>query len=650
MPRSPLDAPTTAQLALRLSAPVAGVLAMVSLAAFQVDRVAAAETAYLALAAGAVLAAAAGLAPRSGATSAVGTALAVAAVWLLPAGPGRGAVALTVAAGTLAVAAMAAAASLGRRGPEASRAFLASGPAVAMAVGLQALLRGGELLGSASILRTAIVFVAFPVVGAAAVLALARLQGRRRALLVAAAVLALGPGLRPATLTALVALVAGPVALGRGSGRGGDRAEAWLRRPAARLAALALLAAPFAWDPRAAAAAAAAGLALGLAPGPEHGEEPDPRRPAGLLAARVLGGSWAPAAVGAAALALAAVAPGGSPSPGFLPSWSQSLELAALVPLAVPSLALAGGRRWGIALASLALALAAGRAVAVEGALAAPGALAACALPERRELRRPAWAAQAAWSGSLLALAALLGAYPWLRTDPLVAVFERLRVPVTWWGALVVMSGGALLVALVDLVRERARDRVRARGGPSEPPLWSGGPAPTIVTTVALVFALLIAGLPVAGSPLLGDEALVLDRAHPEWTGTLPRAARARGGLGATVVLDSALANAAGLPRGTPVATVRLRSPRGPERVWTLRLGVETGEWAAGRPDLAPARAASPEPWLSWVAADGVFFGRRYRAVHRLEVPPEASRLEVTLRPDLPPEVALTLFHLEVRP
>jgi len=117
-----------------------------------------------------------------------------------------------------------------------------------------------------------------------------------------------------------------------------------------------------------------------------------------------------------------------------------------------------------------------------------------------------------------------------------------------------------------------------------------------------------------------------------------------------TVVLDSALANAAGLPRGTPVATLRLKSPRGADRVWTLRLGEETGEWAAGRPDLAPARAASPDPWLSWVAADGVFFGRRYRAVHRLQSPPRANLLEVALRPDLPPEVALTLFHLEIRP
>jgi len=616
MPRSPLDSPTTAHLALRLSAPFAGVLAMVSLAVFQVDRMAAAETAYLALAAGAVLVAAAGIASRSGAYGWLGTALVAAAVWALPAGPARGAVALTLAAGTLAVAAF------GRRGPDPVRELLAPGTAVALAVGLQALLRGGELLVIGSTARTAIVFVAFPVAGAAAVIALGQLQGRPRALLSAAAVLALGPGFRPATLTALVALLAAPVVLGRV----GDRGPAWASRPASRLAALILLAAPFAWDPRAAGVATAAGLALAFAPGPETPRETGSARP--------LRGSWVPALVGALALGATMLAPGRGAA--------ESLELAALVPLAVPLLALAGGRRWGVALAALALALAAGRAVTVEGALGAPGALAAFALPASPASWRPAVTVQAAWSCALLALAALLGAYPWVRTNPLPAAFRLLRLPVTWWSALAVMAAAALLVAAAGLARRRGGE------SPSgEPPRWRPALAGA---TAALVFALLIAGLPAAGSPLLADEALVLDRQHPEWTSRLPSSAQAAGRRAAAVVLDSALANAAGLARGTPVATVRLRTPRGADRVWTLRLGEETGEWAAGRPDLASTRAASPEPWISWIAADGVFFGRRYRSVHRLETPVRASGVEVTLRPDLPPEVALTLFHLELRP
>lgn len=615
MLRSPLDSPTTAHLALRLGAPVAGVLAMASLAAYQVDPLAAAETAYLALAAGAVLVAAAGVAPRSGACAWLGTALVVTVVWALPAGAARGAAALALAAATLTLAAF------GRRGPEPARALLAPGPAVALAVGLQALLRGGELLGSGSLLRTAVVFVAFPAAGAAALIVLGRLRGPGRALLAGAAVLALGPGFRPATLTALAALAAGPVLLAKVDAR--DRT--WAGRPAARLAALALLAAPFAWAPRAAGVAAAAGFALGLAPGPEA-EAGGRGFAAGLRA------GWASALVGAAALALAALAPGRGPA--------ESLGLAALVPLAVPALALAGGRRWGVALAALALALAAGRAVAVDGALAAPGALAAFALPEPRGGWRPAipLRVQAAWSCALLGLAALLGAYPWLRPDPLAAALGLLGLPVTWWSALAVMAAAALLVVAASVAYGPA-------GSPER-----GRTEPLAALTAGLVFALLIAGLPAAGSPLLAGQALVLDREHPGWSVAVPASGRAAGSRSLTLVLDSALANAAGLPRGTPVATVRLRSRRGPDRVRTLRLGEETGEWAADRPDLAGRAAAAPAPWLSWVAAEGRYFGRRYRAVVRLVPAGKPEILEVALRPDLPPDVALTLFQVEARP
>ncbi len=625
MPRSPLDSPTTAHLALRSGAPVAGVLAMLSLAAWQRDPMAAAETAYLALAAGAVLVAAAGVAPRSGAHGGLGAALVVTAVWALPAGPARGAAALALAAGTLAVAAF------GRRGPAPARELLAPRAAVALAIGLQALLRGGDLLGTGSLLRTAAVFVAFPAVGAAALIVLGRLQGPSRALLAGAALLALGPGFRPATLTALVALAAAPVALGRVPG--------WTR-PGARIAALALLAAPFAWDPRAAGVAAAAGLALALAPGRDpEGEEPG--------FARSFRGGWAPALVGAAALALAALAPGR----GF----AESLELAALVPLAVPALALAGGRRWGVALAALALALAAGRAVAVEGALAAAGALAAFALPEPGGSRRPAASVrvrapvqvqvqvQAVWSCFLLGLTALLSAFPWLRPEPLAAALGLLGLPVTWWSALAVMVAAATLGVAAGVAHGRAGAADRDRPG-----------APLAGLTAAVVLALLIASLPAAGSPLLAGEALVLDRDQPRWAVELSAAgqaaARMTDGRHFRLVLDSALANAAGLPHGTPVATVRLRSARGPDRVWTLRLGEETEEWAAARPGLALGRPASAVPWLSWVAADGLFFGRRYRTVLRLAAPGRPELLEVALRPDLPPEVALTLFQVEVRP
>jgi len=73
-------------------------------------------------------------------------------------------------------------------------------PVLALAFGLQALLRASELLAPGSALRSVALFVGFPLAGAVAVLVLAGLHGRRRALLAAAAVLVVGPGFRPATV------------------------------------------------------------------------------------------------------------------------------------------------------------------------------------------------------------------------------------------------------------------------------------------------------------------------------------------------------------------------------------------------------------------------------------------------------------------
>jgi hypothetical protein len=50
------------------------------------------------------------------------------------------------------------------------------------------------------------------------------------------------------------------------------------------------------------------------------------------------------------------------------------------------------------------------------------------------------------------------------------------------------------------------------------------------------------------------------------------------------------------------------------------------------------------------VAEGGSFFGHRYRALRRLAEPVAARRVELRLRPDLPPEVELSVFHLELRP
>ncbi|MFP3938834.1 MAG: GAF domain-containing protein, partial [Thermoanaerobaculia bacterium] len=162
MPRPRPDTPPRS-LGWCLVLPVGAILAMVSLALTQEDPAAAAETGYLALATGIVLLAAAATAPTPSAEAGLGSLLVAAAVWTLPAGPARGAVALAFATATLAVAA---ARWLPRRVPasrdgEDGRSGGAAGssgstasarlpvvPVVALALGLQALLRGEELLAA----------------------------------------------------------------------------------------------------------------------------------------------------------------------------------------------------------------------------------------------------------------------------------------------------------------------------------------------------------------------------------------------------------------------------------------------------------------------------------------------------------------------
>lgn len=613
----------TASLAISIAPSLAAVLAVASLGAFQADPGASAETTYLALAAGVVLVAAGALGAKRGTPTAeavAGPLLVVVAAWTLPVGPARGAVVLTLVAGTLAVAALRLLPRVAAEGPadgdNGTADRLPALPVLALALGLQALLRGGEILlsgdaGWQSVLRGAVLFAVFPAVGAAAVLALARLQGRRRALLAAAAVLLVGPGFRPATLAALVALAAAPALLSRPDALpGGSRTARGLR-----WTGLVLLAAPFAWDPRAAGAALVAGLAAGPRRDAGSLDAPADRPPSDFRA-------WAPAALAAAALALASLFPGREPG--------EAVALAALVPLAVPVLALPGREGAPRALAALLLAFAAGRGVLVEGALAAPAALAALAVPRRGSVA----AVQGVWSGALLAASSLLGAYPWLRPEPLRGALGLLGLPPTWPGALAAVAGAAGLAGLA-LVLARTRSR------------WGLGDEGTAgrIAVVGLT-ALVLLRVPSVGATPLEARVLVLDRDRPSWTAPMgAEADRVR-----TVVLDSTLAHAAELPAGTPVATLRLREPGRPDRVWTVRAGSDTGEWAADRPDLRGSRPPAPRPWSSWVAGEGTFFVRRYRARHTLPEPAAPERLKLTLRPDLPPRVVLTVYHLELRP
>jgi hypothetical protein len=171
---------------------------------------------------------------------------------------------------------------------------------------------------------------------------------------------------------------------------------------------------------------------------------------------------------------------------------------------------------------------------------------------------------------------------------------------------------------------------------------------------MVLFLALLLRMPPPATRLFRPEQAIRLDAASPTWETALPPLPPLPPIPLSGLAVESVLNNSTDLPSGTPVATVRLSGGPGEDVAWTLRAGCETGEWAARRPDVARAMAASgapvAPPWMGWVA--GSFFGERYRAVFRLPRPPARSfgRLRIERLPGLPPDVEITVQQLEVRP
>jgi hypothetical protein len=437
----------------RWALPPAALAAIGCFAAHEVDPAAAAEGAYLARVAAAVLVAVAALAPAPAAELGLGAALAGAAVWALPAGPGRGAVVLALLVAALLVASArrllrghAAGAGFGtsmaaihagfpvaRRGfqDEGAPAYRADTPVdllpttIALCFGWQVLLRGELLFAPGHAARPWAALLVLPVVAGFAVARLWQRRGMLPALAAAAIAAVLAPGWTVATALALVALAAGDSLAAAAADRtAGDRASedragedragedrvgedrtndhlgrADLTTPrrwpwATRAAAMAALLLPVAWEPRSGWAAALAGLAL-----------------------------WRPGLATGAALALAVAirtAPlAGIHLPGALAahaSWHEAgLGLAWLVilaPAALPALRRRSAVLTAAAVAALALAV---PWLPDRSALAAPVALAALALPATGAAAGIA----ALWSAAVLLGTALLASYPWLRQDPL---------------------------------------------------------------------------------------------------------------------------------------------------------------------------------------------------------------------------------------
>jgi hypothetical protein len=646
----------------RWALPPATLAAIGCLAAHEVDPVAAAEGAYLGRLAAAVLVAVAALAPPPAAELGLGGVLAAAAVWALPAGPGRGAAVMALLIATLAVAAgrrlrrMAAAAE---DGVGAGRVRLAA--AVALCFGCQVLLRGELLFAPGRALRPWVALLVLPVAAGAALALLWSRRGMVPALAAAAAAAVLAPGWTVATTLAMVALAGGDSLLGKDASTAGGRW--WFRRvpasadsgeigkagalapgettllgrkPAAlatgvrrslldrtRLAAgVAALLLPVAWEPRSGWVAALAGLAL-----------------------------WRPGLAVGVALPLAALMRGatlaGLGLPGALAahaSWREGAAgIAWLVMLVPAALTAARQPRSRALLAGAALLAFATPWLPDRSALAAPVALAALALPAAGTTAGLA----AVWCAAVLLGSALLASYPWLRPDSLDDALALLG-----HGAgprlAAVIGGAALLVAgAVELALRRsaaAELPAASRAVARSPAAARGTRIAAMVAGIALLTALVGPQVVSPGMALLaGGDAVLLDRAHPSWSLDLGLW-RSRG-----LVLQTSLIHAADLGDGTPVARVRLLGTGAPPVELELRAGDDTGEWAARRPDVAAAaRTRAPRPWMAWVA--GTFFGQRYRA--RLPLPRAGSfvRLEIDLAAGLPPDTGLAIYQVELEP
>lgn len=559
-----------------VAAPVAWILPLLGWAAAWVhagarlDPQAAAETRYLALLIVAVLLALAVPALLRPVEAGVASLAGVLAIWTLPPGPLRGAVVGSGLALCLAWGAL----RLAGRERSLDLASLAG-----LGIGLQVLFLSDLLLPEVLGWRTIGELLLPPLIGAVAVWVLARERPAVVVLGAAGVAVVAAGGIEPAMAAGLLALAGGEL-FARGASIG-----AW------RWAALAALVPAF-----------GVGLAVGLIAATG----------ALLLALPVQRRSLA--ALPAVALWLA---------PGL--AWAEALADLAWLALLVPGLAGAVEARWREASVATLLGVAAVRLLEAPVGLAVPTVLIVLALAgDRRGV-----AVQGVWSGSLLAAAAVAGAYPWLREGPAAAALGLLGLTPSWTAAAAVWLAAALARGLALVAARR----------------WPGWrwPAPA-AAAVALAIAVAVA-VPPAGSPLLEAPPVSLTARRASWGASFEeRSVR-------EVRLVSTLTHAGELPAGTVVADVGLLDEAGAWVRLELRAGIDTAEWAARRraPRQRPA-SVSPPAWLAYVAEEGRLLGERFRASRRLDPPVGSRRIEVHRRPELPDAVEVVLLRLELVP
>ena len=584
----------------RIALPVACAVSWLVIAAFQREPSVAAEARYLGVVTAVVVLAALHAATRIGTPLGAAIVLLGAIPWALPGTADRG-----VAAGVLlaAILAIAAATESGRTRSDTSAASAAiswsPSRITALVIGAQVLARSGELLAPST--RDVVSVVAWAAVAAVAILLHAGQRGLPAAAVAGSTAFVLGPGFTMTTALALAApALAALIA---------DEEHA-LRLAHPRL------------GPGGLRALCAAALAAPLFVDFERGAF------LVLGAIAFAGPRWARWTAGLAALT-AFFAPGADRVAGLSgPAW-----LLVLVPIVVSEIGIeASAWRFGATkaatrFAAVSLGLAIAAQLPDRSALAVPAVLLAATVGGARPL---AAAAQAAWSSVLAIVVAILAAYPWLRAEALADAAALLGLGDGWRAALTtLLLLAAAATAAILLARSRRRATTPAQLAP-------------LALVVLLVPLALLAHPPVEASPI-ARQPIDLDGRSPAWSARLDAPARV-----AALVLDSSLSNAAAIAPGTVIAEVRLATGAG-EITVPVRAGIDTGEWAARRPDVAAiAGFTAPEPYLHWVDAGRAFFGQRYRARLRLDQPATATAVEVRLAPGIAPDVVLTLFHLEL--
>ena len=551
-------------------------IAMFTYAGGLANPAAGAETHYLAVWATAVLLALAGLAVQPALDLAGAAVLTTLVVWVVPYGPTRGA-----AIGLLLTMAFAA---IEFRYLEKTGSKLTWTWAVATAMGLQFLCRADRFLTLAVEPSVLVAVVALPVAAAVLFIVLQQREGILPSLLALTTAALLVPGWSVTVILSLSAVGGGVL---------------WRNRLAARWLmvslAVAVVFAGYWWQP------SLAWLLLLV------------------ILAKALPGNWITGITAVLATGVLVV---------FLPSvrdWSEVARLMALGPILLPALLLPTDSRRANSIQALVLAVLALRTVAGPAALAAPLALGALSLRSRAVAAH----LQLLWSGVLLAGVALLGAYPWLRTQALEDALAIFGLHVSWPSAIAVAAMLWVLTFLCAALADRS-NRLESK--------------PAVIGGLVLLLLAWIALPPRATRPL-ADSIHVLSASQGALAVELDGPIQT-----SSVVIDSYLENSVSLPTGTPVGRLTLVGADGEHRSRLLRAGLETGEWAARRPDVAdhPGFRAPPH-WLAWVTADGDLFAQRYRFEWRLDRSPDIVQFKIERLDDLPAEVSLAIFHLELR-